>query len=599
MVKVKEALAQGAPADLGWYYPGGDAAGFWRRALREPGYADMLEEVREEGRRLRGTPIPELKYSLFTIYVERGSRREYEQAYFERRRRLNTFALLSMTEPDEPGYLEELIDIVWAICGEYTWCVPAHVPGTDAQIRETIDLFSAETGFALAEISLLLGDRLPRLVRERVERELEIRLFGPFTTRESFHWESMRNNWSAVCAGSVGSAALLSVRDPDRLAQIARRTFRSLDCFLEGYGEDGACPEGLNYWTYGFGYYVYYADLLGKRTGGEIDLFGGEKVRHIAQFQQKAYLGGDRVANFSDSSPRARFQPGLTHYLAGRYPGTEVPPLRQRAAFTDDHCSRWAHAFRNLLWLNPGLGGADWPAADYYLPDAQWMVSRHLSPAGAFGFAAKAGHNAESHNHNDIGQFLLLADGETFVADLGSGEYTKTYFGEGRYEYDCNGSQGHTVPVVDGTFQAEGEESAARVLEASVGEEEDRFRFQMASAYRVPQLESLVRGFVWRKGERPSLEVTDEFRFAKAPGEAVERIVSLLAPELTEDGVLLRGTGDRVLNIRFDGSLLEPRIERRTYRAHLGRETAWYAIDFVPKVPVPLQWTVSLLFEFV
>jgi hypothetical protein len=558
----------------------------------------MLEEVRAEGRRLQGTPIPELAYSRFTLYVEQGTRREYEGDYFERRRRLNTFALLSMLEPDEPAHLKELIDIVWAICGEYTWCVPAHVPGSDAEIRATIDLFSAETGFALAEIALLLGDRLPPLVRERVAQELEIRLFGPFTSRESFHWESMRNNWSAVCAGSVGAAALLAVRDEDRLAAIVERTFRSLDCFLEGYGEDGACPEGLNYWTYGFGYYVYYADLLGKRTGGAIDLMSGEKVRHIAQFQQKAYLGGDRVANFSDSSPQARFQPGLTHYLAGRYPGTEVPPLGQRAAYADDHASRWAHAFRNLIWLNPGLGGADWPAADYILPDAQWMISRHRSAEGAFGFAAKAGHNAESHNHNDIGQFMLLADGETFIADLGSGEYTRTYFGEGRYEYDCNGSQGHSVPIVEGTFQAEGEESAARVLEASVGEAEDRFRFEMSSAYRVPHLESLIRGFVWQKGELPVLEVTDEFRFAEAPSEAVERIVSLLPPERTEDGVLLRGPGGRSLKIRFDKSALEPRIERRTFRGHLGRETVWHAIDLVPKAPLPLHWTVALRFEF-
>ncbi|CAM3647563.1 heparinase II/III family protein [Cohnella lubricantis] len=600
------ALAEGPPASLGLYYEDGDSDAFWNRAAEAPEFAGWIRDIREEGRRLQEEPIPQLTYSLFAIFAERGSRLEYERAYFERRRRLNTFALLTLLEPDEPAHRAALQDIIWLVCDEYTWCLPAHVSGSNADIRRTIDLFSAETGFTLTEISMLLGDRLPSLLRQRIADEVEIRLFAPYLSGEPYHWETARHNWAAVCAGSIGSAALLAVRDPQRLAEIAARTMGSMDRFLEGYGDDGACPEGLGYWNYGFGYYVYFADLLRKRTNGALDLMRGDKVRRIAQFQQKVYLGGDRVANFSDSVPRARVQMGLTHYLAGLYPEVDAPPLALQASYLDDHCSRWAPALRHFVWFDASRSSGEWRDGSFYLPDAQWLISRHRTAGGeSLGFAAKAGHNAEPHNHNDIGQFILLAAGETFIADLGSGEYTQAYFGSGRYEYDCNGSQGHAVPIVDGSLQAAGLASQARVLEAVTGDGEDRFRFEMASAYRVPHLQSLVRGFVWRKrghnldGRLPCLELTDEFRFVKPPGSLIERFVTFVPPELAEDGVVLRGAGERALRIRYDAAQLDANVEARSYSDHFGRETPWYAVDFAVKdAGAGLVQRMTFTFEF-
>ena len=40
----------------------------------------------------------------------------------------------------------------------------------------------------------------------------------------------------------------------------------------------------------------------------------------------------------------------------------------------------------------------------------------------------KAGDNKESHNHNDIGVFLLNVGGDKIVTDPGRGEYTSDYF---------------------------------------------------------------------------------------------------------------------------------------------------------------------------
>ncbi|MFD1176606.1 hypothetical protein ACFQ3W_09870 [Paenibacillus puldeungensis] len=201
-----------------------------------------------------------------------------------------------------------------------------------------------------------------------------------------------------------------------------------------------------------------------------------------------------------------------------------------------------AHAFRNLLWrdrINFIETKEDWGPTSFYLPDAKWMVSRHLSPEGVYGFCAKGGHNGEPHNHNDIGQFMLAFNGETFVTDLGSGEYNADYFGTGRYRFDCNGSQGHSVPIVDGNFQAEGERHAAVVLEAVPGESLDVLRLDLTAAYDCPGLKTLTRSLIWNKTDLPILELRDEYQFSFLPQRLVERIVTKLEPSTAMQGELI------------------------------------------------------------
>ncbi|MFC0215823.1 hypothetical protein ACFFK0_25840 [Paenibacillus chartarius] len=579
-------------------------------------YRPAVEEIRAEGERLLGQPIPELTYTLFSMYESRGSRLEFERVYFEKRRRLTTFGLLTQLEPERPEFREALQDAIWSILNEYTWCLPAHLsgsvetdgsqpfavdgPGWSRGERGTrIDLFAAETGFALSEIWRMCEAWLPPLIASRIAEEVVRRLFKPYLLHGPYHWETAEHNWSAVCAGSIASAALYMIQDPVQLAPIIEKALASMERYLAGFGEDGACLEGIGYWNYGFGFFVYFADLLAKRTDGGIDLFRQEKVRRIAQFQQKAYLDGDIAVNFSDSMQRAKVHIGLTHYLAAVFPAdVAAPPAGLRASYTDDHCSRWAPAVRNLLWFAPGQSGASWEPADYVLPNAQWLVSRHESAAGSFGFAAKGGHNDEPHNHNDLGHFILTACGEVFLCDLGSGEYTNRYFGPDRYTYDCNGSQGHSVPIVDGQLQMAGPSSAAICLEAEIGGGEDTFALDLTKAYHVPHVSSFVRSFTWRKAELPRLLLEDLFVFAEKPSELVERFVTKLEPVIGDEGmVTVTGGNGRTLWIGCDPLQLRPSVSKHSYRDHFGQDTAWYAIDFAVRQP-ERQVRVTLSFQF-
>lgn len=589
------------PADLSLYYPEGEPDAFWRKAAASEVLKDEIREIREEGRRLDGQPIPELTYTLFSVFARTGSRLEYERVYFGRRRRMNTYAFLALLEPENPKHLEHLEDILWAICGEYTWCLPAHLPADHdaAGISRFIDLFSSETGFALSEIALLLGERLAPLLRSRIRHETERRIFHPFLEAGPYEWETARHNWAAVCAGSIGSAALLSLDDPLRLAAVLERTESSMGCYLEGFGRDGACLEGLGYWNYGFGYFTYYSDLLRRRSGGRLDWFRNGKVHSIASFQQKCFIGGSFVANFSDSLPEVPVHRGLSHYLADLYPDVERPPSALRAPYTEDHCSRFAPAFRNLIWTRQDTRSQAWEAASFYLPDAAWLVSRHRSEEGDFGFAAKGGHNDEPHNHNDLGHFILLGGREIFAADLGSGEYTADYFGAGRYRYDCNGSQGHSVPMINGRLQEEGRQHCAAVIHAGTAADRDELTLELSLAYRVEGLRHLVRSLVWHKEQRPRLELSDQYRFEGAPSSWTERFVTWRRPELLRPGaVLLPGIAGGGIEVGYDDHAVEPVIVPHVYRDHFGRDTVWHSLDFHALQPGP-EGKFTFTFQFI
>lgn len=571
------------PAELSLYYPQGDAGAFWTGAAASAGLQADISEIRAEARRLDGQPIPELSYTLFSIFARTGSRLEYERVYFERRRRLNTYTFLALLEPDNARVLEKLENILWAVCEEYTWCLPAHLSPEHnaADIARYIDLFSSETGFTLSEISLLLGERLPLLIRSRIRHEVERRLFRPLLEHGPYDWETARHNWSAVCAGSIGSAALLSVEDPALLTDILMKTESAMQYYLEGFGEDGACLEGLGYWNYGFGYFTYYSDLLRSRSEGQLDWFRKKKVAPIARFQQKCFIDGSYVANFSDSVSQVLVHMGLSHYLAEVFPEALRLPSALRAPYTEDHCSRFAPALRNLIWTRPGTEAEAWSSASNYLPDAAWLVSRHVSPAGSFGFAAKGGHNNEPHNHNDLGHFILTGRGEIYTADLGSGEYTADYFGDGRYRYDCNGSQGHSVPIIGGRNQGAGREFSSTVLHAAPAAERDELTLDLTGAYEVPGLQSFLRSLVWCKERLPRLELTDSYSWDGLPLSWTERFVAWREPVLRRSGaVLLPGIEGGGVEVAYEPQLVAPEIAAHTYRDHFGRETVWYSLDF-------------------
>jgi hypothetical protein len=581
---------------------------WWNTIIHNPAYQPFISEIKSEGKRLLQESDQILPYSLFKMFIETGSRIEFEKVYFEQRRRLTTFAIMVLLEPDNNEYLTALENTIWSVCDEYSWCLPAHLlnrPETSVekncslyqpyQQGYTIDLFAGETAMALCEVLKLTEDYLNPLICKRIYQEVYKRIFHPYKDNE-FEWETQTHNWAAVCAGSIGAAALQLMDDVEELVIILDRVLPAIESYLKGFKDDGICLEGYGYWQYGFGFYVYFADLLKKRTTGKLDLFNSDKVHQIALFQQRCFLNQNIVVNFSDALPTATVFLGLSHYLGKIYNDFEVPERALRAKYSDDHCSRWAPAIRNLLWFDASAPEKPWGSGTTFSRESEWIISKHQSEFGSFSFAAKGGHNDEPHNHNDIGHFILQGHNEVFLKDLGSGLYTKEYFRENRYSFLCNGSQGHSVPIVNQKFQREGSVHHSTNCEVSLGDKVETFKVDIANGYGDVGLKKLDRKFTWMKYGLPKLILEDFYTFTEQPDSIVERfIIPALFITRIDEGVVLEGT--QKLKILFDSKQLNLKVNRLVHKNHFGESEENQALDFTVLHPEN-ECKVKLVFQF-
>lgn len=510
----------------------------WQAAAIAPATAGMVAEILDRAAEAERDPAGPLSFAAYASYGTTGERTAFQALYRRRRQQLTDLALAALVEPERGT--DALADLIWSICDEYSWAFPAHIDELlSAHPRvphaEQVDLGAAETAAALAEITSSLSERLPALVVRRAHSEIRRRVLSPFAACEHW-WETAPTNWASVCAGGILLAGI-RLLDETELAGFLPRLRAALECYLSGFDEDGVCSEGVDYWHYGFSYFAAAAEALRDHSTGAIDLWDEhrERLSLIARFPGRVRLTGDVVASFADTRPTARLDRALLSRLSERLPGISVPPSPDAVLSGDQRFGRWVPASRGLLWNAPPDSNAsatvapERPSADY-LPHAQWLIVRD---SGGSAFAARGGHNDELHNHNDIGSFILAARGEVLLADPGVGVYDRDYFSDRRYENPATGSQGHSVPIVDGVTQRGwARDAAARVdrIEHSPGRA--RFAIEYSSAYAVPGLRELRRCWTYADGEL----VIDDALSADRPMPVVFRFVSLLPIVATAAG---------------------------------------------------------------
>ena len=140
----------------------------------------------------------------------------------------------------------------------------------------------------------------------------------------------------------------------------------------------------------------------------------------------------------------------------------------------------------------------------------QVMVARDNAQdtSGIF-VAAKGGHNNESHNHNDVGNFVVYVDGLPVIVDAGVETYTKKTFSEQRYEIWTMQSAYHSLlPTLDGVMQLPGRDFAAKDLAYRADDDKAQFTLDIAGAYPVSAgLESMQRTLTLNRGSY--LDITD------------------------------------------------------------------------------------------
>ncbi|MBZ5593873.1 MAG: heparinase II/III-family protein [Acidobacteriia bacterium] len=489
-----------APADDWKPFPPASARDGWQ-ALPSA----VRESLLSAGARHKGSPWEPIPATLFLEFVRKGNRSDFEHVQFERRTQLRELVVAECVE-GKRRFLDDIANGIWATCEETFWGVPAHL---DMQKRGTglpdvtepvIDLFAAETASLIAWSIYLCGTQLDTvhpLVRDRGVFEVERRILAPYREREDFWWMGLGdgaaprvNNWNPWINSNCLTCTLLMDRNPERRARTVYKVMRSLDRFLDSYGADGGCDEGPSYWGRAGASLFDCLELLYSSTAGQAEFYSLPLVREIGRYIYRAHICDDWFLNIGDGP--ARMQPdGRLVFRCGRR--IDDSKLQRLGAYfgqrqsTDPEDEKSIGRQLATLFDSETLGQAapGQPLVrDVWLPDLQVMTGRRREGSrDGFYLAAQGGHNGKSHNHNDVGNFVVYADGRPALIDVGVETYTAKTFSNERYQIWTMQSGYHNLPTVNGVMQAPGQEYAARDVTYQADDAGATFRLDIAAAY--------------------------------------------------------------------------------------------------------------------
>ncbi len=506
-------------------------------------------------------PFPPLPATLYLAFAREGNRARFESAYFERRALLQDLVFAECVE-SQGRFLDAVADALWAICEESTWCLPAHVGVQKARVgladvtEPIVDLFAAESGVTVAWTLHLLGSELDRVspqLRRRAAAELQRRIFTPVFKRNDFGWMALNitsaahrpNNWTPWIAASVLTTTLLCESDPDRRQQIAHKMMRSLDGFLKFHPTDGGCDEGPGYWGHAGGSLLDCLEVLHSATGGKLDFFADPLVREIGRFISRAHIAGDYFVPIGDCA--ARFEPERA--LIFRYGKCIDDSSLQALAISGatlesilgdrfmDRQLRAIFAAREMLALKaatPPLLRDAWLGSE----DLQLMAARSQtgSSHGLY-LAAWGAHNAQSHNHNDVGNFLVFADGQPVFVDAGAPTYTAQTFSAKRYDHWAFQSAFHNLPTINSVMQGAGRQFAAAQVVCETSDTMAQLQMDLAPAYpATARVRSWLRTVRMNRGK--NIELTEAFELAEITGDTSLNFLTPLEADTRQRGLV-------------------------------------------------------------
>lgn len=543
----------------------------------------FFEEIKcDTAEIIKKNQVAPIDWKGYRNYLFKGDRLTFENQYFERRRQLATLALSLNVSREQPEVIDFLEEVIWEICNEYTWALPAHLKINpikmtfDYSSSRMIDLFAAETAQTLSEIMELHELLLSAQIKKRIRIEIENRVLLPFEEKQ-WEWERLENNWSAVIAGCIGMTTLsLLPYNSHRQNQIIKRLENSFDKYLSSFGDDGACVEGIAYWTYGFGYYCYFAEKYQEKFKDD-KFLKNTKLKAIAAFPFYTNIGKNRFLPFSDSH-ESEIPSGLLTFCRKVYK-VSTPSVSRINSLHFDHCYRWAHLYRSLIWTE--INEEEDSSFYHYFENSEWLIIKNIEEE--FVFAAKGGRNDESHNHNDSGHFLIGCLDELLLTDFGAGEYTKDYFDDDRrYHLLNNRSLGHSVPLINGTEQQAGDFGTKNAT-FEKKDEKIYFSLNLQESYTEKTNMCLYKRLWKCNPKQQVIELEDQINFASEWDNTVtQNFVSEYKPVILNDSICWTGKSSKLfLNFQIDED--EPYVLSEKIQTHRGEEDIVYRTELRSK----------------
>jgi hypothetical protein len=372
-------------------------------------------------------------------------------------------------------------------------------------------------------------------------------------------------NWNPWICSNWLACVLFCEHDDQRRQASLDQIVKACEAFMAAYPADGGCDEGPHYWDRAAASLFETLYLLQTSKQHQAPGTQHPKLLAMESYIYKMYIGNGYAVNFADAHgnramlninigyPFGLMTSDKTMCQYAAWVGQQEDVLHQ-AAQLYNKSGNWPSLGRELIFLKhiqaflreeprePHLN-------EVWLPDLQIMTTREPF------VAMKGGHNGESHNHNDVGSFIVYPNGTPLLIDPGVGEYTSKTFSGQRYDIWTMQSDYHNLPRINGYSQHDGKQYKAHVISHKPGQ----LTLDISSAYPAEaQIQQWLRTVKVQKGK--CVEITEDFALKAYQAPTQLMLITTIEPQLTKAGIMTLGSH----TINYNAKQLTPEVEDLT-----------------------------------
>lgn len=537
--------------------------------------------------------IPATSYLAFE---RTGDRKIMENPHFANRTAINALIMAELAE-GKGRFIDQMINGLWHFSYEPTWVLSAHLHRQKSKRslpdprEQLIDLSSCAIGVHMAvawHFFHKVFDKINPVISISIKNAVKKQILDPYLNSDQYlanRWlgfitvpGKVINNWTPWCNADVMLCFLLMEDNPERLQYALRQSARSVDKFLEFITSDGACDEGPNYWSHAAGKLYDYLQLMSDASGGVYSMFDLKRFKDMGEYISRSYIKDGWVVNYADAPGRLHHSPSVIYNYGKAVGSKEMVDFAlyclgntKKKTFSDPMPNITTDTYRSLESLryisdissdvdalNSRIAAGepfesvmaslrnDVPDFTWY-PETEFCFMRNESD---WFLAAKGGHNFESHNHNDVGSFILNVDGIPVFVDAGVGTYTKKTFSKDRYTIWTMRSEWHNLPVINGIFQQDGPMFRSEDVSVSRKKSSSMFSLDISKAY--PEDSECIS---WRRDynlKNDELIITDTYNLKSREDSDVENFMVqgevYLPGETTPEGYYVKNGQTVVVN---------------------------------------------------
>ncbi len=523
---------------------------------------------------------PVVKATDYLEFIRSGDRRQ--GAYAACSNALISLVMGELVE-GKGRFIDQIINGVWYYSEQTWWGWSAHIGQYQKAGAGLPDINQPYVDLGVGEVTSNLSwtwylfkdefDKVHPLISKRLKQEICNKALNPYFEHNDFGYMGFKggrpNNWNPWINYNMLNCFLLVESDPARKTAQVEKVINSLDKFMNGYSDDGGCDEGPSYWGAAGALLYESLEVLKNATAGQFDVFDNQLVQNIGKYFYQVNIHAPYFINFADADATTGGNPSSVY----RYGKAIKDPVMQQFGAYLGKLNKWGEGsfvgkicdqIKNLTLLDEMKNAEAREAlvANFWLPDTEVAGARDKEGSfHGFFFGAKGGFNAESHNHNDVGNCVMYYDGKPCLIDLGREEYTAKTFSSRRYEIWTMQSGYHNLPVINGVDQKEGGKFKARNTTFSANAKSATFTTDIAGAYpENAKVKSWVRSYTLNRGK--NFTISDKYELAADAGaKTSSNLITCCKVSEVKPGLLkLEGDGFN-LNLNYNAKVVRPSVE--------------------------------------